>query len=61
MLPKYDDFLIKRFEQPDKVRTFEKGKFETTGSAIASFAIMSHPSSKRFRGQIPLGNRQSQP
>ena len=28
MLPKYDDFLIKRSEQPDEVRTFEKGKFE---------------------------------
>jgi hypothetical protein len=24
MLPKYDDFLIKRFEQPDDVRVFEK-------------------------------------
>ena len=34
MLPNYDDFLIKRFEQPDEVRTFEKGKFEivTIGS-----------------------------
>ena len=29
MLPNYDDFLIKRFEQPDEVRTFEKGKFDT--------------------------------
>jgi mannose-6-phosphate isomerase-like protein (cupin superfamily) len=29
MLPNYDDFLIKRFEQPDEVRIFEKGKFET--------------------------------
>jgi len=29
MLPNYDDFLIRRFEQPDEVRTFEKGKFET--------------------------------
>ncbi len=29
MLPNYDDFLIKRFEQADEVRTFEKGKFET--------------------------------
>ena len=28
MLANYDDFLIKRFEQPDEVRTFEKGKFE---------------------------------
>jgi hypothetical protein len=28
MLPNYDDLLIKRFEQPDEVRTFEKGKFE---------------------------------
>src|SRR5436309_15608339 len=28
MLPNYDDILIKRFEQPDDVRTFEKGKFE---------------------------------
>jgi len=28
MLPNYDDFLIKRFEPPDKVRIFEKGKFE---------------------------------
>ncbi len=28
MLPNYDDFLIKRFDQPDEVRTFEKGKFE---------------------------------
>jgi hypothetical protein len=28
MIPKYDDFLIKRFEQPDEVRTFEKGRFE---------------------------------
>ena len=24
----YDGFLIKRFEQPDEVRTFEKGKFD---------------------------------
>ncbi|MGZ4965819.1 MAG: cupin domain-containing protein [Chthoniobacterales bacterium] len=24
----YNDFLIKRFEEPDEVRTFEKGKFE---------------------------------
>ena len=29
MLPSYDDLLIKRFEQPDEVRTFGKGKFET--------------------------------
>ena len=29
MLPSYDDLLIKRFEQPDEVRTFEKGRFET--------------------------------
>jgi hypothetical protein len=29
MLPNYDDFLIRRFEHPDEVRTFEKGKFET--------------------------------
>jgi hypothetical protein len=29
MLPNYDDFLVKRFEQPDEVRRFEKGKFET--------------------------------
>jgi mannose-6-phosphate isomerase-like protein (cupin superfamily) len=29
LLTNYDDFLIKRFEQPDEVRTFEKGKFET--------------------------------
>ena len=28
MLPNYDDFLIKRFEHPDEVRTFDKGKFE---------------------------------
>jgi hypothetical protein len=28
MLPNYDDFLVKRFEQPDEVRKFEKGKFE---------------------------------
>lgn len=28
MLPAYDDFLIKRFEHPDEVRTFEKGRFE---------------------------------
>jgi hypothetical protein len=26
MLPNYHDFLIKRFEQPDEVRTFEKGE-----------------------------------
>ena len=29
MLANYDDFSIRRFEQPDEVRTFEKGKFET--------------------------------
>src|SRR5438874_11219589 len=29
MLPNYGDLLIKRFEQPDEVRTFENGKFET--------------------------------
>jgi hypothetical protein len=28
MIPSYDDFLIKRFEQPDEVRKFEKGSFE---------------------------------
>jgi len=28
MLPQYDDLLIKRFEIPDEVRVFEKGKFE---------------------------------
>ena len=28
MTPNYNDFLIKRFEQPDEVRTFEKGYFE---------------------------------
>jgi quercetin dioxygenase-like cupin family protein len=28
MFPKCDDLLIKRFEQPDEVRTFEKGRFE---------------------------------
>lgn len=27
-LPNYDDFLIKRFETPDEVHTFEKGYFE---------------------------------
>lgn len=27
-LPAYDDLLIKRFERPDEVRTFAKGKFE---------------------------------
>ena len=27
-LPAYDDFLIKRFENPDEVRRFEKGYFE---------------------------------
>ena len=28
MFPKYDDLLIKRFEEQDEVRTFEKGRFE---------------------------------
>lgn len=28
MLPDYIDFLIKRFENPNEVRTFEKGRFE---------------------------------
>jgi mannose-6-phosphate isomerase-like protein (cupin superfamily) len=28
VLPAYDDLLIKRFETPDEVRVFEKGKFE---------------------------------
>jgi len=28
MLPDYTDLLIKRFENPDEVRTFEKGRFE---------------------------------
>jgi mannose-6-phosphate isomerase-like protein (cupin superfamily) len=28
MIPSCDDFLIKRFEHPDEVRTFEKGYFE---------------------------------
>src|SRR5437667_11026404 len=28
MLPDYIDFLIKRFENPDEVRTFEKVRFE---------------------------------
>lgn len=28
MLPAYDDLLIKRFDTPDEVRVFEKGRFE---------------------------------
>jgi hypothetical protein len=28
MLPDYTDFLIKRFENPDELRTFEKGRLE---------------------------------
>ncbi len=28
MLPADDDFLIKRFAQPDEIREFEKGRFE---------------------------------
>jgi|ERR1017187_8617357 quercetin dioxygenase-like cupin family protein len=28
MLPTYDDLLIKRFDSPDEVRVFEKGRFE---------------------------------
>lgn len=28
MLPDYKDFLIKRFENPDEVRSFGKGRFE---------------------------------
>jgi quercetin dioxygenase-like cupin family protein len=28
MLPAYDDLLIKRFESPDEIRVFEKGRFE---------------------------------
>jgi quercetin dioxygenase-like cupin family protein len=31
MLPSYDDLLIKRFEIPDEVRVFEKGRFELIG------------------------------
>ncbi|MEY2490205.1 MAG: hypothetical protein QOC70_2147 [Verrucomicrobiota bacterium] len=27
MIPSYDDFLIKRFEQPGEVRALEKGFF----------------------------------
>ena len=23
-----DDIIVKRFEEPDEIRTFEKGKFE---------------------------------
>ena len=34
MLPSYDDFLIKRFEQPDEVRTFEKGKIRDRENRI---------------------------
>jgi quercetin dioxygenase-like cupin family protein len=28
MLPQYDDLLIRRFESPDEVRVFERGRFE---------------------------------
>jgi quercetin dioxygenase-like cupin family protein len=28
MLPAYDDLLVKRFQNADEVRVFEKGKFE---------------------------------
>ena len=27
------DVILKRFEQPDEVRTFEKGRFESSVSA----------------------------
>src|SRR3982075_2754924 len=37
MVPADSDFLIKRFEQPDEIRTFTKGKFEIV--KIGSMAI----------------------
>jgi hypothetical protein len=37
MLPNYDNFLIKRFERPDEVRTFKKGIFEIV--SIGSMTI----------------------
>src|SRR5207248_5871129 len=49
MLPSYDDLLIKRFEQPDEVRTFEKGKFETVkiGSMTIGGPVMSRDGNGR--------------
>ena len=49
MLPDYDNFLIKRFEHPDEVRTFEKGKFEIVKIGSMTIGRASYPPSPRLR------------
>jgi len=54
---KNDDVILKRFEHPDEVRNFEKGKFElvhvggmTIGKASYELAGSGHCTSARRKG-----------
>ncbi len=52
MLPNYDDFLIKRFEQPDEVRTFEKGKFEIVKIGSMTIGRASYDPGWKWSAQV---------
>jgi hypothetical protein len=61
MLPDYIDFLIKRFENPDEVRTFEKGRFElikiggmTIGRATYEPGLEMVAACRTSCGDVPL-------
>ena len=50
ILPNYDDFLIKRFEQSDEVRTFEKGKFEIVKIGLMTIGRASYEPGWKWSG-----------
>jgi hypothetical protein len=52
MLPNYDDLLIKRFEQPDEVRTFEKGKFEVVKVGSMTIGRASYQPGWKWSAQV---------
>ena len=56
MLPNYDDFLIRRFEQPDEVRTFEKGKFETVKIGSMTIGRASYESGWKWSEHVGAAN-----
>ncbi len=55
-----DDFVLKRFENPDEVRTFEKGKFEVVRVGGMTVGRASYEPGWRWSVHVaPLGDTPS--
>jgi len=52
------EVILKRFEQPDEIRTFEKGRFEVV--RVGGMTIGARPTNQDGNGRNTSGARQEQ-